>query len=54
MSDDPMRDDPKRLARKLESARQRRQLTPIPSGWEEMREDELEDLLGASPLLPRA
>jgi hypothetical protein len=36
----------------FESARQRRQLTPIPSGWEEIREDELEDLLGASTLLP--
>jgi hypothetical protein len=38
----------------FESARQRRQLTPIPSGWEDMREDELEDLLGASTLLPEA
>jgi len=38
----------------FEPARQRRQLTPIPSGWEEMPEDELEDLLGASTLLPDA
>ena len=31
----------------FESSRERRQLTPIPAGWEEMPEDELEDLLVA-------
>jgi len=38
----------------FESARERRHLTPIPAGWEEMPEDELEDLLAASTLLPKA
>lgn len=35
----------------FESPGQRRQLTPIPSGWEEMKEDELEGLLNASTSL---
>ncbi|HXT17474.1 MAG TPA: hypothetical protein VN706_17670 [Gemmatimonadaceae bacterium] len=39
---------------RFESARQRRQVTPIPSGWEEMPEDELEDLLGTSTLMREA
>jgi len=38
----------------FESARYRRQLTPIPLGWEEIPEDQLEDLLGASTSLPTA
>jgi hypothetical protein len=38
----------------FESARQRRQLTPIPAGWEQMGEVELEELLGASRALPEA
>lgn len=38
----------------FESARHRRQLTPIPARWDEMREDELEDLLGAATVLPEA
>jgi hypothetical protein len=35
-------------ALEFESLREDRQLTPIPPGWEQMRDDELEDLLGAS------
>jgi hypothetical protein len=35
-------------ALEFESLREDRQLTPIPVGWEQMRDDELEDLLGAS------
>jgi len=39
---------------RFESAREHRQLTPIPAGWEQMGEDELEDLLGVSTALPEA
>jgi hypothetical protein len=38
----------------FEASHERRQLTPIPTGWEEMREDELEELLSASTLMPEA
>ncbi|HWH51498.1 MAG TPA: hypothetical protein VN651_08130 [Gemmatimonadaceae bacterium] len=38
----------------FESSRERRRLSPIPSAWAEMREDELEDLLGASTPAPPA
>jgi hypothetical protein len=38
----------------FESSHERRQLTPIPSDWDTMPEDELEDLLGASIVLSRA
>jgi hypothetical protein len=38
----------------FEASHERRQLTPIPTGWEEMREDELEELLSASSLMPEA
>lgn len=38
----------------FESSDSRRRLTPIPSAWEEMQEDELEDLLSDSTVLPKA
>jgi hypothetical protein len=38
----------------FEASHERRQLTPIPTGWEEMRVDELEELLSASSLMPEA
>jgi hypothetical protein len=38
----------------FEAPHERRQLTPIPTGWEEMQGDELEELLSASTLMPEA
>jgi len=38
----------------FEASHECRRLTPIPLGWEEMREDELEELLSASTVLPEA
>jgi hypothetical protein len=38
----------------FEASHERRRLTPIPTGWEEMREDELAGLLSASTLMPEA
>lgn len=38
----------------FEASHERRQLTPIPTGWEEMPEDELEELLSASTVMPEA
>ncbi|MDB4873980.1 MAG: hypothetical protein JWM41_426 [Gemmatimonadetes bacterium] len=35
----------------FESRTERRRVSPAPSGWEELAEDELEDLMGNSQLL---
>jgi len=50
---------PGRIARSLEasglqfeSSHERRRVTPIPFGWEQMSDDVLEDLLGASTVTP--
>jgi hypothetical protein len=38
----------------FEASHECRRLTPIPLGWEGMREDELEELLSASTVMPEA